>query len=216
MHEAGSLDRWVATTVAAALALLVANGASAWVITEQETLRATARAGAAIVYPPAAPARRPGVFVLHEMEGPCPASGGADTGAVACRAIQPATGAPRGRITVDLDREIRVTGLVAAELARAMDAIDPRKGDRLAALEATTILSSIPFQPPDTGGTEWTGVAFGIAGPIALQGSAPAPSDPWKLFKKLAKSMLLPAVAIVVTIALLWVGLRRSRLAQVT
>ena len=221
MHHPGSVNRWVSSATAAALTLLVAGGASAWVIMEQETLRATARAGEGIVYPSPTPGRRPGIFVLHEAEGLCPADataagGGANDDAVSCRTIQPANGEQRGRITVDVNRAIDVTGPVASELARAMDAIDPRNGDRLASLEATSILSSMPFQPPDTGGTEWTGVAFGIAGPVDLRGPAPATSNHWKLFKKLAKSMLLPTVAVGVTIVLLWAGLRRLRHAQMT
>lgn len=221
MGDAGPVRRRVSSAMAAAVMLFAAGGASAWVITEEETLGARARAGAAIVYPSPMLERGPGVFVLHEAEGLCPpgatGSGGAATDdAVSCRTIQTADGARRGRITIDADRTIAKTGLVAAELARAMDAIDPRTGDRLASVAATTILSSIPFQPPDTGGTEWTKVAFGIAGPVALPDPAPAEKSPWKLFKMLAKSMMLPAAAIVVAIALLWAGLRRLRPAEVT
>jgi hypothetical protein len=215
MHLAGTMNWLVSSAIAAALTVLVAGSASAWVITEPETLRAKARSGEGLVYPPSSPGHRPGVFVLHEAEGLCvvdaAASDGATGDAVQCQTIQSANGQMRGRITVDVNREIGVTGVVASELARAIDAINPRNGDRLASLKATSILPSMPFQPPDTGGTEWTGVAFGIDGPVDLRGPAPAPSDPWKLFKKLVKSMLLPAIAVVVTIALLVVGLRRLR-----
>ena len=215
------LTRCAASAMASAVVSLAAGGASAWVITEDDSLRAKARAGAAIVYSSPIPERGPAVFVLHEAEGLCTPGatgpGGAATDdAVSRRTIQPADGARRGRITIDADRAIGGNGLIAAELARAIDAIDPLRGDRLASVAATTILSSIPFQPPDTGGTEWTKVAFGIAGPVGLQGSAPPESNPWNLVKQLAKSMMLPAAAIVVTIALLWVGLRRLRPAEVT
>ncbi len=52
MHDPGPANRWVSSAMAAAVTLLVARPASAWVITGEETLRASARAGAAIVYPP--------------------------------------------------------------------------------------------------------------------------------------------------------------------
>ena len=215
MHLARTMNWLVSSAIAVKLSALIAGSASAWVITEQETLRAKARSGESLVYPPSSPGHRPGIFVLHEAEGLCAAdtaAGGGENGdAVACHTLQSANGERRGRITVDVNREIGVTGVVASELARAIDAIDPPNRDRLASLKATSILPSMPFQPPDTGGTEWTGVAFGIDGPVDLRSPAPAPSDPWKFFKKLAKSMLLPAIAVVVTIVLLLAGLRRLR-----
>ncbi len=204
-------SRWLAAAMAAALTPLAAGGASAWVIDEEESLGATARAGAPIVYPAPSPARGPGVFVLHEAEGLCPSDAAASGDAVSCRTVPAADGGRRDRITIDMNRPLAMTGVVASELARATDAIDPRNGDRLASLPATTVLSSIPFQPPDTGGTEWTEVVFNIAGPVALRGAAPATDRTWALFKRFAKSMLLPAVAVLVTIVLLWVGLRRIR-----
>ena len=143
MRDPGLVRRRASSAIAAALTLFAAAGASAWVITEEDTLRAKARAGAAIVYPSPIPERGPGVFVLHEAEGLCtPGATGSDGAAaddaVSCRTIQPADGARRGRITIDADRTIAKTGLIAAELARAMDAIDPRMGDRLASVAATT------------------------------------------------------------------------------
>ena len=219
-RDPGTATPWLAAAAAAAaLTVLAAASASAWVITEEESLRAKARAGAPIVYPPPTPARGAGVYVLHEAEGLCAshaatASGDAKDNAVRCQRIEAPDGARRGRLILDVDRAIAIAGPVASELARAIDAIDaidPRHGDRLASLAATTILPSIPFQPPDTGGTEWTEVAFGITGPVDLRGPAPAKKDFWKLGKRLAKTMLLPAGAVMVTFVLLWLGLRRLR-----
>ncbi len=214
MQLSGSTRRWVTAAIAAASLACVAGRASGWVITEDEKLQQKARAGEGLVYPPPALGRRPGEFVLHEFEGPClapPATPGGGDDAVTCRTIGPADGAQRARITVDVNRTIRMNKVIAAELARAIEAIDPRKRDRLASLSPTTILPSAPFQPADTGGTEWTQVAFGVDGPIPLRAAAPATGRPFKLFKRLAKSMLLPAGAVFVAIVLLWIGLRRIR-----
>ena len=215
-RDPGMARSWISSAAAVALTALVANAASAWVITEEESLRALARAGAPIVFPPPTPARGPGVYVLHEAEGLCPADAAtanvdAKDNAVSCQRIEAADGVRRDRLSIDVDRAIAIAGPLASELARAIDAIDPRRGDRLASLAATTILPSIPFQPPDTGGTEWTEIAFGITGPVDLRGPAPAKQDFWSIGKRLAKTMMLPAIAIMVTLVLLWLGLRRLR-----
>ena len=213
MPRSGPTRRWVTAAILAATLACVAGRAPAWVITEEETLQQKARAGEGIVYPPPVLGRRPGEFVLHEFEGPClaPPEAARDDDAVTCRTIGPADGAQRARITVDVNRTIRMNKVIAAELVRAIDAIDPRNRDRLASISATTILPSAPFQPPDTGGTEWTQVAFGVDGPILLPVDAPATDRTFELFKQLAKSMLLPAGAVFAGMVLLWIGLRRIR-----
>lgn len=203
--------------LAAALAVVALGEASAWVIDQEPSLQDKARAGEPLVYPPAHPGRQPGEYVVHEFDGPCPAvptsrSSGEDGKAVTCRTVDGANG-PRARVIVDLGREIRMNGFLAAELVRAMEAIEPPNRDRLGSIAATTMLPAMPFQPPDTDGTEWTDVAFNIDGAITLQSAATGPTADRtrKLFKRLAKTMMLPAAAVVLAVALLWVGIRRIR-----